>query len=323
MGQRKKRPVLFAPSVFLVYKPPGPSSFAVVSHFKKHLPSGYGKIGHFGTLDPFAEGLLMIGIAGAQKLNDFVHAYLPKTYRARGLVGIKTNTGDHLGEILEQKTPKLYENYLQQWREKAKSFEGEYWQTPPAFSAVKLDGLALYEYARAGVMIEKPAVKREVFRFEIEQIEINAEGQMLVDLVATVSSGTYIRSLFEDLCKTYDEYGHLLTLERSAVGHLQSKQALRVEQWPNREGGAFEMQKNSLRLDQVLPLHQYILSAEQARKFAQGITLRTEDLTQKSFAEHCASGLFWILNEDQRLLGLAHEEEGLLKINFNLAVEVA
>lgn len=322
MGQRKRRPVLFAPCVFLVYKPSGPSSFAVVSHFKKHLPSGYGKIGHFGTLDPFAEGLLMIGIAGAQKLNDFVHAYLPKTYRARGLVGIKTNTGDHLGEVIDKKNPVMGDE-LEAWSAKAKTFEGEYWQSPPAFSAVKLDGKALYEYARAGEMIEKPAVKRQVLRFEVETIEYDSEGQLLVDFIATVSSGTYIRSLFEDLCASFEEYGHLLTLERSAVGHLEVKEALREGQWPGPDREGFDIQKNSLRLEQVLPLNYFVLSVEQTRKFAQGIALRVSDLELVSVSAHCTTELNWVFSTQEKLLGLAHVEDGLLKINFNLAVESA
>ena len=93
-SKKQKQGPIIGPLVFNIYKPVGMGSFDVVRHFKRNLPKGYGKIGHFGTLDPFADGVLMIAVAGASRLNDYVHKYMPKTYVAKGKFGVKTPTGD-------------------------------------------------------------------------------------------------------------------------------------------------------------------------------------------------------------------------------------
>jgi tRNA pseudouridine55 synthase len=93
---------LIPPQVFNIFKPAKMTSYDVVRHFKRNLPPGYGKIGHFGTLDPFASGVLMIGIGGAARLNEFIHELLPKTYLAVGKLGIETPTGDYMSEIIQR-----------------------------------------------------------------------------------------------------------------------------------------------------------------------------------------------------------------------------
>ena len=79
-----KKPILYQPAVFNVFKPVGMSSYDVIRHFKRNLNTGFGKIGHFGTLDPFACGVLLVGIAGATRINNLVHDLFPKTYLAVG-----------------------------------------------------------------------------------------------------------------------------------------------------------------------------------------------------------------------------------------------
>jgi len=93
----------FPPLVFNLYKPAGTGSQDVVRALKRALPKGtYGKIGHFGTLDPFACGVLMVGVGGAARLNDLIHADCPKTYLARGLLGVSTATGDPEGQVTQR-----------------------------------------------------------------------------------------------------------------------------------------------------------------------------------------------------------------------------
>jgi tRNA pseudouridine55 synthase len=137
-----------APTIFPVYKPQGKTSSDIVYHFKRNLPQGFGKIGHLGTLDPFAQGLLLIAVAGAARAGDYLHEYAPKTYRARGVVGVKTPSGDNTLEAIHQEDPpeildkteiKDLEFLLRE------TFLGEYWQNVPAFSATKHEGRPLYE----------------------------------------------------------------------------------------------------------------------------------------------------------------------------------
>ena len=139
--------------------------FDVVHHFKKNLNFNFGKIGHFGTLDPFAEGVLLVGIQGAQKLNDYVHELLPKTYKARGVFGGKTTTGDLTSEIILNQD--IADNYKFASKEELQNllgekFLGEYWQGPHGVSATKFEGKRLYQHALEGRMILKEKVKREI-----------------------------------------------------------------------------------------------------------------------------------------------------------------
>lgn len=319
MGQRKKRPVLFAPTIFPLYKPAGPSSFSVVSHFKRNLPEGFGKIGHFGTLDPFAQGLLLIGIAGAQKLNDFVHELLPKTYRALGVLGEKRSTGDLEGEVLDSQLPQKSSELLASWQEKASQLRGEYWQSPPAFSAAKHQGKALYEYARAGEMIEKPKVLRHIHDLQVESVFFDQNKRLCVQFKATVGSGTYIRSLFEDLAHAMGEFGYLEYLERSQIGHLQSSQALQQECWPDKQR-PFDVGSHGLSLPEVLPLDSLILNEDQGKKYANGAVLFIADLMHKENLSCVKKQLFWVLDLDGKLMGLGYEDSGKLLTHFNLSL---
>ena len=95
------------PLVFNVHKPVGRASFHPVYTFRKNLNYDFGKIGHFGTLDPFANGVLLIGVQGAQKMNDYVHQFKTKTYEALGIFGIKTKSGDFETDIIEEKNIEL------------------------------------------------------------------------------------------------------------------------------------------------------------------------------------------------------------------------
>lgn len=319
MGKRQKRPVLFAPTIFALYKPAGPSSFSVVSHFKRNLPDGYGKIGHFGTLDPFAQGLLLIGIAGAQKLNDFVHELLPKTYRAIGVLGQKRSTGDLEGEVLDSRAPQKTSELLASWQERATHMRGEYWQSPPAFSAAKHQGKALYEYARAGEMIEKPKVLRHIHDLQVERVFFDQENRLCVEIEATVSSGTYIRSLFEDLAQSMGELGYLEYLLRSQIGHLRADQALKEKSWPDKQS-PFDVDASGLSLPQVLPLDQLILNEDQAKKYANGAVLDIAELQLNENPNSAKKQLFWVSDQKTKLLGLGHEDSGQLLTHFNLSL---
>lgn len=269
---------LYPPLIFNVYKPKGPTSGEVLNHFKRHLPRGFGKIGHFGTLDPFAQGVFLIAIAGAQRMNDFVHEQCLKTYIARGKIGIQTNTADEQGEVLSQSDPQLVRDLcLQQVKVLEQKFRGTYWQGPPAFSALKHQGRPLYEYARAGVMIEKPKVER--FIHELRILSLDQDKNELCFEV-TASSGTYIRTLFEDMMLEFNLCGHLLDLTRTRIGPVSMEDSLHLKDWPSRESSDqldYPLLKG-MNVQSVLPWPVIHCDEHSELMFRRGVSQRIEQL---------------------------------------------
>lgn len=173
-----------------INKPKGLTSHDVVARLRKIL--NMKQIGHTGTLDPIAQGVLPICVGKATRLIE----YLPtgKGYRAFAKLGIKTNTYDLEGEILSNQPVKITSDEI---KKTLKTFEGEIEQIPPKFSAIKLKGKKLYEYARKGEEVEVP--KRQVTINKIEMVEIQEGENPIVVFDVDCSGGTYIRSIIHDL----------------------------------------------------------------------------------------------------------------------------
>lgn len=314
------------PLVFNVYKPAGPSSFSVVHHFKKNLSFDFGKIGHFGTLDPFAEGVLLIGIQGAQKLNDYIHQLAPKTYRAYGVFGGKTDTGDHTTVVTEQKhIDSDFQNLSNEEMETflRSEFLGDYWQSPHAVSATKFQGKRLYVHALEGKKIEKEKVKREIFDLTVHRY-VYPE----LEFSVTVSSGTYVRSLFEEMSVLMGGHGALLKLYRTAVGPNTIDQAMRPVDWP-KKGEAFDLLRWGKPLDQVLRLNKVHLSQAQTKKYVQGIRFLFQDVQATLVETGIVDSLelWWVYSADGVLIGLARQGETTqgkeLQAIFNLTLSIA
>ena len=176
--------------ILLIDKPSGPTSHDVVDRVRRKL--GIKKVGHAGTLDPIATGLLVLGIGkGTRILEYFLHA--DKVYRAQIKLGIVTETFDITGEIKEEHPCNVTESEVVQ---ALKSLQGEFLQVPPAYSARKYKGRKLYELAREGKIIRLPP--RRVFVHKVEVIQVDLQ-ENLVEALFKVSSGTYIRSLCMEL----------------------------------------------------------------------------------------------------------------------------
>lgn len=306
------------PLVFNVYKPVGPSSFSVVQHFKRNLSYDYGKIGHFGTLDPFAEGVLLIGVQGAQKMNNYIHDLLPKTYRAVGCFGIKTDSGDsetavvgekHIDEIYQKLSREELEEKL------AKHFLGEYWQAPHKYSASKFEGKRMYDLALKGREVVKEKVKREILDFKILNYVYPT-----CEMSVTVSSGTYIRSLFEEISTLLGGYGYLKVLERTAIGENLSTYAIQKEDWPLRNE-PFDLEKWGTPLDHALRLDNIILDSEQTKTYLRGHRYHLNEIKKVSNDHHedvVSDELYWVYNDNNHLLGLAQPVGEELHSLFNL-----
>jgi tRNA pseudouridine55 synthase len=301
----------------------GPSSFAIVSHFKRNLSYDFGKIGHFGTLDPFAEGVLLIGVQGAQKLNEYIHELLPKSYRAIGVFGGKTNSGDFMTEVTIEKHVEdhFHEMTKEEMEEKLrKHFLGEYWQAPHSFSASKFEGKRLYQLAVQGKMITKEKVKREILDFEILNYNYPE-----MEFVVTVSSGTYVRSLFEEIAELLGGHGALKVLERVAIGENLSVNAIKEADWPIK-GKDFDLEKWGTPLDQVLCLNKVILTKPQTARYLQGHRYPIKDVVielQEIQEAISSNELFWIYNPDRHFLGLARLKDEEIQSIFNLKEAIA
>jgi len=177
---------------------------AVVKKFKTD------KVGHTGTLDPFATGLMIITIGKGTKTGPFLEA-LEKTYVATIKLGSKTTTGDLTGEVVETK-PIGAITERQVW-EILKTFVGESTQIPPMYSALKVDGVPLYKMAREGKEIE-----RKPRQIRIISIKLKAFSKEEITIEVRCSKGTYIRTLGEDIAAKLGTVGHLTMLERTSVG---------------------------------------------------------------------------------------------------------
>ena len=187
------------------------------------------KVGHTGTLDPQATGVLPILVGKGTSLSKYLINH-DKEYIATIKLGKKTSTGDGEGEVIEEKPINekyLEEDYIKKILEK---FKGKQSQIPPMYSAIKVNGKKLYEYARKGKQIElKP---REIEIYNIELIEISKDTKEIVYKV-WCSKGTYIRSLCEDISKKLETVGFMKELNRTRVGEFEINQAIKISDVEN------------------------------------------------------------------------------------------
>ena len=202
--------------ILLVDKPEGCSSAEVVRVVKKRL--AVDKIGHVGTLDPFATGLLPLCLGTGTKVAQFLVAG-HKTYTGTIRLGIETDTFDATGMITRTAPVPPYGTEVLQ--DLQRRFSEEYWQTPPMYSALKRQGVPLYKLARCGVVVEREARKVLIEEFTLEQT-----GKDTLGFSLSCSQGTYIRSLAADLGTALGCGAHLLTLRRTACGPFTVREAI-------------------------------------------------------------------------------------------------
>jgi tRNA pseudouridine55 synthase len=248
--------------VLLLDKPLGLSSNQALQKAKWLLRAE--KAGHTGTLDPLATGVLPLCFGAATKFSQ-LHLDADKTYEATARLGIKTATGDAEGEVIAERPVHVTSEDLA--RVEAQ-FTGPIRQVPPMHSALKKDGKALYEYAREGVEVER--APRDVV---IHKLELSAIGDDVIRILASVSKGTYIRTLGEDIGEALGCGAHLSSLRRTATGGFVEAQCITLE--------ALEAMDEEERLAQLLPAEALVdghsrvtLGAEDAARFLSGLRRR-------------------------------------------------
>lgn len=208
--------------IVLVDKPAGISSFGVVGKVRWLLSQQIGKkvkVGHTGTLDPFATGLMILVVGKAcREASQF--SKLGKTYEAVMQLGKTSSTGDPEGEITDGSNRQPTREEVE---EALKKFTGEIEQTPPAFSAIKIDGQRAYKLARAGKKVEMPTRKVTIYSSHLLSYEYP-----YAKIRVEVSSGTYIRTLVEDIGTVLKTGAYTTELRRTAIDQWQVDGALRL-----------------------------------------------------------------------------------------------
>ncbi len=211
--------------ILILYKPQGWTSFDVIAKARGILATR--KVGHSGTLDPMATGVLPIFMGRATKAVD-MQIIKDKEYIATFKLGIKTDTGDITGEITGEKHADITAENLLLRLEK---FTGEITQIPPMYSAVKVNGQPLYKLARRGVEAEN--IQRKVRKAVIKQLELLADdtlGENEYKIRVVCSEGTYIRTLVEDIAESLGTYGTLTSLVRTMACGYKLEDCITLEQ---------------------------------------------------------------------------------------------
>ena len=198
--------------ILAVYKPVGITSFDVIRELKHAIHPDF-KVGHGGTLDPFADGVLLLLLGKATKRMSEL-SELPKTYRAGAVLGASSDTLDRTGRISKQFT--AYGIRQEQIMEVLKKFVGKIEQEIPDYSATKINGVPRYKLARRGEVMEKKTKMVMIYDLRFVLIEDNK-----VEFEATVSSGTYIRQLSYDIFKSLGVESYLEALTRTRIGDFQ------------------------------------------------------------------------------------------------------
>lgn len=273
--------------IVIVNKKKNMTSFDVVSEVSRIL--GIKKIGHTGTLDPMAEGVLVLTIGKATKLGELLTSS-EKEYIAGAEIGILTDTLDTTGNIIKEKELEKEIDYPSLM----KSFQKTYLQEVPLYSAVKVKGKKLYEYARNHQQIILP--KKEV---TIKKIKLLNHEDHSFQFQCLVTKGTYIRSLIRDMGESINEYFTMSSLVRTKQGKFSLEEAYTLD----------EIRKNQfkiLKIEEVLDYKTIILAKEQLKKVSNGAKIKNEwNIKDKVIFK----------DKDNKLLVIYQKEENHLKID--------
>lgn len=275
--------------IIIINKPAGLTSQQVVSKVKREL--NIKKAGHTGTLDPLATGVLPILIGDATKISKYLIEH-DKTYIATLKLGEQRETGDLEGEVIATSDKKIISK--SEVKEVLKSFLGKQTQIPPKYSAIKIDGKKLYEYARNGEDVEIPS--REIEIYKIDLINFDIENQE-IKFEVSCSKGTYIRTLCEDIALKLGTVGFMKELKRTKAGIFDIKDSVTFEDLENKNFKIIEVQEVFKDFENI------ILNERKLELFLNGVKLTFDKI----------DGVYNIYSESQEYIGLGVIKENLLK----------
>lgn len=278
--------------VININKPAGMTSHDVVSRLRRIL--NMKKIGHTGTLDPDATGVLPMCVGRGTKLSEMLMSS-EKQYRAELTLGISTDTQDSGGTVLSQRQVNASEREI---KEVICGFIGELEQIPPMYSAIKVEGKKLYELAREGKEIEREPRKVTIHNIEIESINLEKN---LVEMTVDCSKGTYIRTLCNDIGEALGCGGHMSSLVRTRSGRFEIENTVTLEE--------IERRAQESDFGFIIPLED-VLGEYKKVILAEKNAWRVRNGIKTSVAGVCEGETYRIFDEQGNFLALARQENG-------------
>lgn len=278
-----------------VYKPKGITSHDVVSRLRK--VTKIKQIGHTGTLDPFAEGVLPVCIGKATRLIEYLND--DKEYLATIQFGKNTTTYDIEGEIVETFDKRVSEDAV---INELKNFEGEISQVPPIYSAIKVNGKKLYEYARKGEEVQ--ISPRKVFIEKIQLVSFDKENQS-AQILIKCSKGTYIRSIAYDLGKNLSCGGYLTKLVRTQAGKCFVVNSIDLQEIDCLE----KVEQNLINPVDLIDLPKVVISDDEHKKVIHGMPIKNNGIKHGDF-------VILIYNDYINAVGVACNDEIKVKKVF-------
>ena len=281
--------------IIIINKEKNYTSNDVVNIVKKITKS---KVGHTGTLDPNATGVLPLLIGNATKISKYLINH-DKEYEVVLQLGIRTETADVEGKVIEEKEVTAEMLNKDNIEEKLQQFIGKQEQIPPIYSAIKVNGKKLYEYARKGQEVElKP---RQIEIYSIQLVGIN-EKEKQISFKVKCSKGTYIRSLCEDISKKLGTVGYMKELNRLQVGEFYIKDAVTISEMKEKiEAGTLE---SIITIEEIFKNNPQIqLEQEQIEPYINGVKINTEK----------TNGVYRIYKPNGTFIGLGIIENSKLK----------
>lgn len=276
--------------ILIINKEKGYTSHDVVAKVKKVAKT---KVGHTGTLDPMATGVLPLLLGEGTKLSKYLIQH-DKIYEAKLALGQKTDTADTEGKIVEEKNVNidlLNENNV---KKVLKNLEGKQMQLPPMYSAIKIKGKKLYEYARKNEIVEVP--KREIEIYEMQLLNINCQ-EKTITFKVHCSKGTYIRSLCETIAEKLNTVGYMKELNRIKVGNFTIEDSITLTKLEN-------ITQNVITIEQFFKEKPQIsLTNQKLSLFLNGV-----QLTRKEQDE-----IYRIYDENEKFIGIGIIKNNLLK----------
>jgi tRNA pseudouridine55 synthase len=253
--------------LLVIDKPEGITSHDVVSRVRRILNTK--RVGHTGTLDPFATGVMVILVGSSTRLAQFLDKD-EKEYEAVIRFGYETDTGDRTGKARSDDQMARSESISLvkglEWNKVLQNFLGESEQTPPMFSAKKIEGKKLYEHARRGEVVE-----RKPIRIHISKIELLHAGPEVIKITVACSAGTYVRTLSEDIGRSVGLGAHLVDLRRTRSGRFSISQAISLDVLREMDDPASALLRSEMA---VAHLPEFIVPHDRIQKTRNGLSTR-------------------------------------------------
>lgn len=284
--------------IIIINKPQGFTSQDVVSKTKKIL--NVKKAGHTGTLDPLATGVLPVLLGNYTKLSKYLIEH-DKTYIAKIKLGERRVTGDQEGEIIETKQVNDENISVENVENVLKSFLGKQMQTPSIYSAIKVDGKKLYEYARQGIDVKIEPREIEVYKLDLLNVDLEEKE---IEISVSCSKGTYIRVLCEDIAKKLDTVGYMSYLNRIVVDKFKIEDAIDFETLEKNKDDEEFLKNNLITMEEMFSdFPKLILNSRKIELFLNGVMLTFKN----------KDGIYNVYNESNIYIGTGTIKNELLK----------